>query len=164
MESGMTTITGFVFVMVAAACAACATHGPATSSTARTLPALPQPQIYSASQLAALRRTPGGNYPGYQRIRVDGQAHYCRKNRATGSDTESTVVCITEAQIWAEQLRVQELASAQERAQELASAQEQDLRRSGTQQIENQEASRQQLQSIAVNNPVTVVPMPVTHP
>lgn len=144
----MKTITSFVFVVIAAAGAACATHEPTTSSTApRTIPALPQPQTYSKAQLAALRKTPGGNYPGYQHIVVDGQNLYCRKNLATDSNAERSVRCLTEAQLWAEQLR----------AQELANAQEQDLRRSGTEQIENQEAWRQQAQNIAVNNPVTVV-------
>jgi hypothetical protein len=160
MESGMKTITSFVFVVVAAACAGCATNEPATSFAApRTLAALPQPQIYSAAQLNALRKTPGGNYPGYQHIVADGQNLYCRKNRTTDSNTETTVICLTEAQIWTEQLRAQ--VSALERAQQLASAQEQDLRRSGTQQLESQEAALQQLQNVAVNYPVTP---PMGHP
>ena len=153
----MKTITSCVLVVVAAASAACATHEPATSSAAsHTLPALPQPQTYSPAQLTALRKTPGGNYPGYQRIMVDGQTRYCRRSRVTGSNTESKVVCVTEAQIWSEQLR----------AQQLASVIEDDSRRSGTAQIENQEAARQLIQNIAANNPVTVVPMtaPMSHP
>jgi hypothetical protein len=157
MESGMKTIRSFVFVTVAAACAGCATHEPGSSgTTAHTLPAFPQPQTYSAAQLAALRKTPGGDYPGYQRIVVDGQARYCRRNLATGLglNAESKVICITEAQVWAEQ----------QRAQLLASAQQEQLRRSGTEQLESQEAWRQQAQSNAVNNPMTAMPMtPMGH-
>jgi hypothetical protein len=157
----MKTITSCIFVVVAAACAGCATHEPATSgTTGRTLPALPQPQTYSAATLAALRKTPGGTYPGYQRIVADGRNLYCRKNFATESNTEGKVICLTEAQLWTEQLR------AQERAQELANIQ-QDQRNSGTQQIQSQEGWRQLAQSNAVNNPVTAMPvtgMPMTHP
>jgi hypothetical protein len=156
MESGMKTITSCVVVAVAAACAGCATHAPAISGTAPgTVPALPVAHAYSAAQLAELRKTPGGEYPGYQRILVDGQTRYCRKNLATDSATDRPVICLTEAQLWAEQLR----------AQELASAQAEDRRRDATQQLESQEAWRQQAQNIAVNNPVTVpMGMPATRP
>jgi hypothetical protein len=160
MDSGMKTITSLVFVVVAAACAACATHEPATSSTApRTLPALPVPQTYTPSQLAALRRTPGGDYPGYQRIVIDdGQTRYCRRATAD-SQSDSGVVCLREAQLWAEQLIAQrQRLVAQEQKQLAAVAQlnalQDQSRTSGTTQLESQENSQAQVQSNMVNMPM----------
>ena len=104
----MKTITGFIFLVTAAACAACATREPPT------LPSHPEAQA-TASELGALVKKPGDNYPGYQRIVVDGQERYCRNDLATGSHTERKAVCLTEAQVKAEQLRAQEFLHEVER-------------------------------------------------
>ena len=72
----MKTISGFILVMVAAACAACATQ--------RTLPSHPVVQS-------------GGYIPGYQHVLVDGQDRYCY---AKGSGTERKAICLTDAAVW----------------------------------------------------------------
>jgi hypothetical protein len=97
----MKTITGLILLVVAGACTACATQEPPT------LPSHPEGQAV-APQIGALEKKPGDNYPGYQRIVVNGQERYCRNDMATGSHTERKAICLTQAQVKAEQLRAQE--------------------------------------------------------
>ena len=151
----MKPITSFALVAVAASLAACATRKPAASTAPpRTVPALPEARTYSAAQLAALQAAPGGEYPGYQRIMVEGQVRYCRKNLATGSPTESMAICLTEAGLWAEQRRAL-LEQARAQADELLRAGNIQLQNNdGTIQLQNQESWRQLVQSAAVNMPV----------
>jgi len=104
----MKTITGFIFLVAAAVCTACATQESAT------LPSHPEGQA-TAAQRSAFEKKPGDNYPGYQRIVVNGQERYCRNDLATGSHTERKAVCLTEAQMKAEQLRAQEFLLQVER-------------------------------------------------
>jgi hypothetical protein len=86
----MKTIRAFVFVVIPVICAACATQQP------RTISALPEPP--TAQGLQQLQRLPNGNYPGYQRIMVNGQEQFCRQTTRS-SQSESRVACLTEAQL-----------------------------------------------------------------
>ena len=70
----MKTINGFIFLVVAAACTACAT----------------QPQSIASHPEA------GRQYPGYRLVMVSGQPRYCY---AVGSGTDRKAVCLTEAQV-----------------------------------------------------------------
>jgi hypothetical protein len=49
-----------------------------------------------------------GAYDGYTRVVIDGQERYCRDDVATGSHTERHTVCLTRAQVAAEQVRAQD--------------------------------------------------------
>ncbi len=49
-----------------------------------------------------------GAYDGYTRVVIDGQERYCRNDVATGSHTERHTVCLTSAQVAAEQVRAQD--------------------------------------------------------
>ena len=70
----MKTINGFIFLVVAAACTACAT----------------QPQTIASHPEA------GRQYPGYRLVMVSGQPRYCY---AVDSGTDRKAVCLTEAQV-----------------------------------------------------------------
>ena len=97
----MKMINGFIILAVAAACAGCATQ------PSRTLSALPD----AATARQTLRppvKSASGDYAGYQRIVVDGQERYCRKNEAANSLTESKVVCVTESQLRTDYLLAQQ--------------------------------------------------------
>ena len=108
----MKTVMGFIFVVLAAVCAACATEA------SRTLPALPDPP--SALQIQqSLEKTPSGDYPGYQRIVADGHERYCRRNLNPLADDK--VVCVTEAQVRIEHFQAQQALQAQQ--SQLAQAQ-----------------------------------------
>lgn len=80
----MKMINGFIVLAIASACVGCATQPP------RTLSALPDTQPSSKAY--------------YQRIVEDGQVRYCR-TVPVRANTESRVVCLTEAQLQAEQLQ-----------------------------------------------------------
>ena len=125
----MKTITGFVFLTVAAACAVCIAQTPAASSAPvttaaptedavppRTLPSHPDPNAPSvASQPAAPSKGYGGAYAGYQRVVSNGQERYCRNDVATGSHTERKAVCLTEAQVRLQQIKTQQFMQEVER-------------------------------------------------
>lgn len=144
VEIAMKMIRSFVFVGVAAVCAACATQPP------RTVSALPQPPT-ARQILQPLAKSPSGDYPGYQRIVVDGQTRYCRQNPTTDPETGSRVVCLTDAQLRTEHL----LAQQQLRLQEAQSRQ--DWTRSPTPNLDSQ-AAAVQLQQSAANLPSYVGP------
>ena len=91
----MKTIRTFVFAVIPVMCAACATQPP------RTISALPE--LPTAQDLQQFQRLPNGNYPGYQRIVVNGQEKFCRQT-LTGSLSESRVFCLTETQLGTERL------------------------------------------------------------
>ena len=123
----MKTITGFVFLTVAAACAVCTAQTPAPSSAPaaaaaptedavppRTLPSHPDAQT-DASQPAAPPKGYGGAYTGYQRVVSNGQERYCRNDVATGSHTERKAVCLTEAQVRLQQIKTQQFMQEVER-------------------------------------------------
>jgi hypothetical protein len=114
------TITGFVFLMGAMACAVCAAQTPVTSNAPaasaatetdtvppRTLPSHPEAQS-AASKPAAPSKTYGGTSTGYRRVVSNGQELYCRNDVATGSHTERKAVCLTEAQVRIEQLKAEQ--------------------------------------------------------
>ncbi len=118
----MKTFTGFIFLAAVAACTLCAAQTPATSSapaaaaessaTATDVPPRTlssHPDTPGAPQSAPPQNRPGGDYVGYQRIVVNGRELYCRNDKATGSHTERNAVCMTEAQVKAEQLRARML-------------------------------------------------------
>ncbi len=132
----MKAINGLVYLAIAGACTGCATPSP------RTVSALPDPP--SAVQvLQPLMKTPSGDYIGYQRIVVDGQQRYCRQNLTKNPQTESRVVCITEAQLRTEHLL------AQERAQLRQTQLLQGASRPPTPNREAQQASMQLMQNAA---------------
>lgn len=123
----MKTITGFVFLMGAMACAVCAAQTPATSSAPvsaaapesdsvppRTLPSHPDAQS-TPSPPAAAPKGHGGAYAGYQRVVSNGQERYCRNDVATGSHTERKAVCLTEAQVRLQELKTQQFMQEVER-------------------------------------------------
>ena len=93
----MKTIRTFVFVVIPVVCAACAIQQP------RTISALPEPSKWQ-EDLQQLQRLPNGNYPGYQRIMVNGQERLCRQT-TSDSRSGSRVVCLTEAQLRTEHLQ-----------------------------------------------------------
>jgi hypothetical protein len=107
----MKLITQFAFLMCATACAVCTAQTPATSPAPavppRTLPSHPEEQSVTPKPAGPVKKQLG-DYAGYQRIVVNGQERYCRNDKATGSRTERTGVCLTASQVQAEQLRVQE--------------------------------------------------------
>ena len=86
----MKAIRTFVFVVIPVACAACATQQP------RTISALPEPP--TVQDRLQFQRLPTGNYPGYQRIVVNGLEQFCRQ---TSRDllSEGRVICLTEAEL-----------------------------------------------------------------
>jgi hypothetical protein len=86
----MKTIRTFVFVVIPVVCAACASERP------RTISALPEPP--TEQDLQYLQRLPDGNYPGYQRIMVNGQERFCRQV-PRGLLPESRVLCLTEPEL-----------------------------------------------------------------
>jgi hypothetical protein len=122
----MKTMTGFVFLLFAAACAVSAAEEPVTSSAPaaatptqaapapsevesvppRTIPSHPDPQT-TASHTLAPPDGHGAEYKGYQRIVFDGQELYCRNDVSTGSHANRKPVCLTEAQMKSQQLAVQ---------------------------------------------------------
>jgi hypothetical protein len=69
------------------------------SNAAATQNVLPGP----LPQLPATR----GNYGGYTRIVISGQELYCRSDMAAGSRAERHTVCLTPAQVAAQQVRAQ---------------------------------------------------------
>jgi hypothetical protein len=101
----MKPIARFAFLMGATACAVCTAQTPAVPP--RTLPSHPEEQSATTQPVEPVKKQLG-DYAGYQRIVVNGQERYCRNDKATGSRTERTGVCLTAAQVRAEQLRVQE--------------------------------------------------------
>ena len=126
----MKAIRTFLFVVIPLVCAACATQHP------RTISALPEPP--TARDLQQFQRLPNGNYPGYQRIMVNGQEQFCRQKSgffvngavqdvsgglraltdavATRDGlSESRVVCLTEAQVRTERLLALEQAQLLQR-------------------------------------------------
>ena len=102
----MKTIRTLVFVVIPVVCAACATQ------QSRTISALPEPP--TAQDMQRFQRSPNGDYPGYQRVVVDGQEQFCRQ-ATRGSLSESRVVCLTEAQLRTEHLLAQEQAQQLQR-------------------------------------------------
>ncbi len=136
----MKTITRFVFVLVAAVLTACATQPP------RTLSALPDPP--SARQIqGSLWKSSSGDYPGYQRILVDGQERYCRQNPGMSRHAESRLVCLTEAQVRTEHMLAQQ--SQLRQAVEFENA-----TRPPTPNIDNLQAAVQAAQILADQPPV----------
>ena len=137
----MKTIRGFVLVMGTAACAVCAAQTPSTSWTPappatqvvstpteiksdptpvgfvppRTLPSHPEEQPAATAPSAAPVKKQIGDYLGYQRIVINGQERYCRNDKATGSRTQRTAVCLTKDQVKAEQLKTEEFMLETER-------------------------------------------------
>jgi hypothetical protein len=116
----MKTITAFIFLIGATACAVCAAQVPTTSGAPvssaapatdtvppRTLPSHPDAQS-AASKSVAPAKEYGGAYTGYRRVVANGQELYCRNDVATGSHTERKAVCLTEAQVRIEQLKAQQ--------------------------------------------------------
>jgi hypothetical protein len=49
-----------------------------------------------------------GDYAGYTRVMVSGKELYCRNDVATGSRTERHTVCLTPAQVAAQQVKAQD--------------------------------------------------------
>ena len=137
----MKIISGFLVAMSAAASAVCTAQTPATSGTPapsatqvvsapteiktdaipvgfappRTLPSHPEEQPAATAPPAAPVKQQIGDYLGYQRIVVNGQERYCRNDKATGSRTQRTAVCLTQAQVKAEQLKTEEFMLETER-------------------------------------------------
>jgi len=85
-------------VAVAVLLAGCATQAPAPSAT----PA----QAHTASDKFEVPI-------GYQKVMVNGEAHYCRSDVDTGSRITRTRVCYTMAQLEAEQAETQRNLSNQ---------------------------------------------------
>lgn len=57
-----------------------------------------------------------GDYAGYTRVVMDGQELYCRNDVATGSRTERHTVCLTPAQVAAQQARAQDYINKVQRS------------------------------------------------
>jgi hypothetical protein len=115
----MGKIPSCVILLGAAALAACATPAPATSAATATVPetgvaAAPQSPATTAPRLLATAPqnavSPKGEVvvQGYRQEVVNGQPVYCRADLVTGSRTQKDKVCLTKAQLLAEQARAQQ--------------------------------------------------------
>jgi hypothetical protein len=93
-----------------AALAACATQAPASSTGADlghdTAAAAPRSAAMPPQAAVPLKREVLA--PGYREVVVNGQLLYCRSDLASGSRAEKNVVCLTKAQLLAEQARAQQ--------------------------------------------------------
>jgi hypothetical protein len=115
----MGKITSCVILLGAAALAACATQAPATLPGTDTghdtgVAAAAQSPSAAAPRLAATPPKdvvpPKGEVvvEGYRQVLVNGQPVYCRDELATGSHLKKDQVCLTKAQLLAEQARAQQ--------------------------------------------------------
>lgn len=109
----MKAVTGFSILAVAAASVSCAAQPPGIT-----------PAASQSGAAAAQNVLPGplperhgtrGEYAGYTRVVINGQELYCRNDVATGSHTERHTVCLTSAQVLAEQVRAQDFIEKVER-------------------------------------------------
>ena len=123
----MDKVTSCLILLSAAALAACATQAPATAIATNTghetvVAAAPQTASATASRLVATPPKdavpPKGEVvvQGYTQVLVDGQPKYCRDDLATGSHTARVPVCLTKAQLLAEQARAQQFIQDVQRA------------------------------------------------
>ena len=83
-----------------------------TVAPPRTVPAASQSDAAATQNvlpgpLPQLRGTQG-SYAGYTRVVISGQELYCRNDVATGSRTERHTVCLTHAQVAAQQVKAQD--------------------------------------------------------
>jgi hypothetical protein len=123
----MDKLTSCLILLSATALAACATQVPATSTATDTghetvAAAVPPTASATAPRLVATppkdAARPKGEVvvQGYTQVMVDGQQRYCRDDLATGSHTARIPVCLTKAQLLAEQARAQQFIEEIQRA------------------------------------------------
>ena len=86
----MNLVTRFVISAVTSGLTACASQAPATSSAPVSAAATPQSDATSIPK-------------GYRRVVRDGEERFCRYDNKTGSRTEKIEVCLTQAELQAEQ-------------------------------------------------------------
>jgi hypothetical protein len=99
----MRQATTFVILCGAAVLVACATHAPATATSAGTSQA-----IAPATALAAGQQQHPAYFHGYQRKIVNGQERFCQLGDVEGSRIKQEI-CLTRAQVESAQANAQQL-------------------------------------------------------
>jgi hypothetical protein len=107
----MKTVTCFIILVGTTASVLCAAQPPEPSSSAPRASSAPQAtsgalQSSSAPLPPVLGKV--GGYGGYTRIVNGGQEVYCRNELVSGSHAERHTVCLTPAQVAAQQVGAQD--------------------------------------------------------
>lgn len=105
----MKRVTNLIILTGASALAACASQAPAPPKVAATPPVIAASPVTAAATTSAASSTGNFKIPsGYKRVTINGQDEYCRYETYTGSRTEKSRVCMTLAQLEAEQSSAQQ--------------------------------------------------------
>jgi hypothetical protein len=107
-------VNGFLMVTAAAVLVACATQGPAPSSGTSAVNGNAPTTTVAASATSSTGSSSQFKIPdGYTRVvKSDGTELYCRSETDTGSRVAKSTVCLTAAQLQAQQQGSQDLINS----------------------------------------------------
>jgi hypothetical protein len=103
----MNTFTGSVSLCVTTLLlSACATSGPGSSSASKVVPAAPAASTTQAAAAAPSTASAGKIPASYTAVQRGGAELYCRKEKVPGSRAKVEEVCLTKAQLDAQEANV----------------------------------------------------------